>query len=182
MNRKAACFVFAVLAAGVSFAQQVNREVEVVQKVDLDRYAGNWYEIARFPNNFQKQCTANVAAEYKLRGDGQIDVINRCRKSDGAHDRASGVGRVVDLESNAKLKVRFAPAWLSWLPFVWGDYWIVGLPSDYSYAVVGGPSREYLWILSRTPALPDAAYKEALQQAADQGYDTSKLLKTVQEK
>ncbi|MBC7490293.1 MAG: lipocalin family protein, partial [Glaciimonas sp.] len=88
--------------------------------------------------------------------------------------------QVTDVTSHAKLKVRFAPAWTAWLPFVWGDYWVLDLASDYSYAVVGEPGRNYLWVLSRTPNLPDVMYQAGLAKVAAQGFDVSKLVRTKQ--
>ena len=155
-------------------------EPATVPSVDLDRYAGRWLEIARFPNRFQKQCVSDVTADYARRADGRIDVTNRCLRQDGILDEARGVARVVDPTSNAKLKVRFAPAWLSVFPFGWGDYWIVGLAEDYRFAVVGSPNREYLWVLSRAPELPAEDWEEALQVARRNGFDVSRLLKTKQ--
>ena len=115
---------------------QTPAPVRTVPFVDLDRYAGDWFEIARFPNRFQRQCVGDVRASYARRPDGRLDVVNRCRTADGQTE-ARGVARIVDERTFARLKVRFAPAWLSWLPLVWGDYWIIGLAADYSWAVVG---------------------------------------------
>lgn len=157
------------------------QEVRTVPKVDLAKYVGTWYEIARFPNRFQDQCKGNVTAQYRKRTDGDIDVINRCKQQDNTTDEAIGRARVDDAVSNARLKVRFAPDWLGWVPFVWADYWIIDLASDYSYAVVGEPSREYLWVLSRTPSMPEATYEAIVNRATEQGFDTSKLKKTQQE-
>jgi apolipoprotein D and lipocalin family protein len=157
------------------------QDVTTVDKVDLDRYIGEWFEIARFPNRFQRQCAGDVRATYRRRDDGRIDVINSCRLTDGGVTVAEGVARVVDTRSSAKLEVRFAPAYLSFLPFVWGDYWIIGLAQDYSWAVVGSPDREYLWILSRTPDVSDAVYDEALGRARANGFDTTRLVRTPQQ-
>lgn len=156
--------------------------LRTVAHVDLDRYAGTWYEIARLPNRFQVQCVANVTAQYRKREDGRIDVINRCKKSDGVTEEAAGVARIADPVSQAKLSVRFAPAWLSWLASVWGDYWILELAPDYSVAVVGEPSLQYLWILSRTPSIPDATYAELLSNLAKQNYKVSAVVKTPQQR
>jgi apolipoprotein D and lipocalin family protein len=156
-------------------------EVRTVPRVDLQKYVGVWYEIARYPNRFQKQCDANVSAEYSILPDGRIRVVNRCRKADGSRSEAAGVARVVDRATNARLKVRFAPAWLSVLPFVWGDYWIIGLAEDYSYAVVGTPDRSYLWVLSRAPLLDESAWRAALDAVRRNGFDESRLTKTRQE-
>jgi apolipoprotein D and lipocalin family protein len=153
--------------------------VQTVPRVDLDRYAGDWFEIARFPNRFQRQCAGDVRASYARRADGRIDVVNRCRTADGQTE-ARGVARLVDEQTQAKLKVRFAPAWLSWLPPVWGDYWIIGLAPDYSWAVVGDPGREYLWILARTPRLDAESMAAARAVAQDNGFDVRRLMPTPQ--
>jgi len=153
--------------------------VRSVPELDLSRYAGKWYEIARYPNRFQKQCAGEVTAEYVLQPDGRIIVINQCRKGDGSVDRAEGVARKASPSGpDSQLKVRFAPAFLSFIPAVWGDYWVVGLASDYSYAVVGDPSRNYLWILSRTPSLGADAYQQAVGAAVASGFDASRLVRT----
>lgn len=153
--------------------------VSTVAKVDLNRYSGDWYEIARFPNRFQRQCVGDVRASYARRPDGRLDVVNRCRTADGAIE-ARGVARIVDERTSAKLKVRFAPAWLSWVPVVWGDYWIIGLAPDYSWAVVGDPGRDYLWILARDPHLDDASVAAARAVARDNGFDIGRLVPTRQ--
>jgi apolipoprotein D and lipocalin family protein len=152
-----------------------------VDRVDLQRYLGTWYEIARFPNRFQKQCVGDVTATYEQQGDGRLAVINRCRKADGTTDEARGVARIVDTATNAKLKVRFAPAFLTWLPAVWGDYWILDLAPDYSHVLVGTPDHKYLWILARTPALPDGTYTAILDAARRQGFDVGQLKPTPQQ-
>jgi lipocalin/uncharacterized protein YbjT (DUF2867 family) len=153
--------------------------VRAVPFVDLDRYAGDWFEIARFPNGFQRQCVGDVRATYGRRPDGRVDVVNRCRTTEGGTE-ARGVARIVDERSFAKLKVRFAPAWLSWLPMVWGDYWIIGLASDYSWAVVGDPGRDYLWILARASHLDEASIAAAQAAARDNGFDVTRLVPTSQ--
>jgi apolipoprotein D and lipocalin family protein len=145
----------------------------------LGEYAGRWYEVARLPNKFQRHCSGDVVAHYSLRGDGRIDVVNRCRKSDGAVDEARGIVRKAgDGKSNARLQVRFAPPILSFLPTAWGDYWIVGLGPEYTWAVVGVPSREHLWILSRAPQMSESSYEQALAIAKGKGFDVTRLIKT----
>jgi apolipoprotein D and lipocalin family protein len=148
--------------------------LETVAHVDLARYLGTWYEIASFPQSFQRGCTATTAT-YTLRSDGDIDVRNRCRKGsiDGEEKTALGRARVVDRATNAKLEVSF------FRPF-WGDYWIIYLDEDYSCAVVGHPGRDYLWILSRTPTMAEVTYKVIVARLQAQGYETSRLVRTLQ--
>ena len=117
-----------------------------VTSVDLSRYAGKWYEIARIPNRFQQDCVGNVTATYKTREDGRIDVLNACEQKDGETKSADGIAKIVDPSTNAKLKVSFV-SFFGYRPF-WGDYWILGLGRDYEYAVVGSPDRKYGWILA----------------------------------
>lgn len=149
--------------------------------VEPARYVGRWYEIARLPNSFQDQCAGDVAATYSLRDDGRFTVVNECRTKEGGVDRAEGVARRADPKGPAsRLKVRFAPAWLSFLPWVWGDYWILELDREYRFALVGEPSRKYLWILARDPVMDPAAYDELVARAARHGFDTSRLLRTPQ--
>jgi apolipoprotein D and lipocalin family protein len=120
-----------------------------------------------------------VRASYSRRPDGRIDVVNRCRTAEG-ETVAHGVARVADEATFAKLKVRFAPSWLSWLPRVWGDYWVIGLAPDYSWAVVGDPGRDYLWILARAARLDDGSVAAARATARDNGFDVERLVQTSQ--
>ncbi len=150
-----------------------------VDHVDLERYVGLWYEIARIPNRFQDQCARHVTAEYVLRDDGRIDVINRCIKEDGKQDEAKGLARVEDTQSNAHLKVSFFSI-LGWRP-VWGDYLVIGLGEDYEYALVGSPDRKYGWILARDPELDDATLEQLRGQLRDRGYDPAGFAPTLQD-
>ena len=170
--------VVLALALSAVVGGQAPGPVATVPAVALDRYVGLWFEVARFDNRFQRQCAGDVRATYTRRPDGRIEVLNTCRTRDGGTTLARGEARVVDAATNAKLKVRFAPAWLSFLPMVWGDYWIIGLDSSYRWAVVGDSSREYLWILSRTPTLDTAAYDQAVAIARAQRFDVRRLMKT----
>jgi apolipoprotein D and lipocalin family protein len=161
-----------VTSAGVATAKQP--ELAVVDSVDLERYLGEWYEIASYPAWFQRGCTA-VTASYSLRDDGLIKVVNSCRKGslDGKLKQSTGRARVVDTETNAKLKVSF------FRPF-WGNYWIIDLDPDYQWAVVGEPKRKYLWILSRTPTMDEEIYQQILARLPGKGYDPRSLQQTVQ--
>ena len=145
--------------------------LRVVESVDLTRYAGRWDEAARLPNKFQNQCTGDVVVHYAARADGRMDVVNQCRTAANTVDSARGIARKAgDGTSNARLEVRFAPAILSFLSSVWGDYWIIGLGPDYTWAVVGTPSREHLWILSRTPQMSATSYERAIEIAQRQRF------------
>jgi apolipoprotein D and lipocalin family protein len=173
--------LLAALTVCLPLAAQTSRQpLRVVESVDLTRYAGRWYEAARLPNRFQDQCAGDVVVHYALRADGRIEVVNRCRTSDGKVDEAHGIGRKAgDQQSSARLEVRFAPAILSFLSSVWGDYWIIGLGPEYTWAVVGTPSREYLWILSRTPEMSATSYERALEIARGNGFDVTRVVKTT---
>ena len=141
-------------------------------------YMGRWYEVAKFPNRFQRQCISDAVAEYRLAADGRVEVGNRCRLADGTTENVTGVARQIGPSNSPKFEVRFAPAWLSFLPAVWGDYWIVDLAADYSLAAVSEPKREFLWILSREPVVPTAAYQALLGRLRAAGLDTDKLVAT----
>ena len=147
-------------------------ELGVVPSVDLSRYVGQWYEIARLPNRFEKKCADSVTANYTLRPDGSIQVVNRCRKPSGEFTTATGKAKIVDKKTNAKLKVTF------FWPF-YGKYWILDLGPNYEYAVVGEPGRDYLWILSRTPQMDEALYQQLLARMQARGFDTTRMTKTV---
>lgn len=161
-----------------SFGQEMDNEPQVVKKVDLERYAGIWYEIAKIPNRFQKHCKSGTTAQYKLRDDGKIEVINSCVDEDGEKDDAEGIARVVDNSTNAKLEVSFVS--IFGIHLFWGDYWIIGLDSNYEYALVGTPKRKYGWILSRTPKLSEEKLNEAFEILKSQGYDPKQFEMTLQ--
>lgn len=154
--------------------------LRAVSSVELDRYSGKWYEIAKYPNRFQRQCVANTIARYSLKNDGRIEVVNSCMREDGSIDTAKAEARIADKSSNAKLKVRFAPGVFSWLPFVWANYWIVYLADDYSYAMVSEPGRNCFWILGRTPAVDEETYQAMIRRAAAMGFDASRIVRTPQ--
>jgi apolipoprotein D and lipocalin family protein len=157
-----------------------NEPLRPVNGLDLNRYSGKWYEIAKYPNRFQRQCIANTTAQYAIKQNGRIEVLNSCTKSNGTTDSAKAEGKIADKNNNAKLKVRFAPGAFSWLPFVWANYWVVDLADDYSYAVVSEPGRNYFWILSRTPAMDDAKYRAIISRAESMGFDANRIVRTPQ--
>jgi apolipoprotein D and lipocalin family protein len=147
--------------------------LKTVSSVDINRYMGTWYEIARMPNRFEKKCKDDVTAHYELNPDGKVSVRNECRMSDGGTNTAHGRAHVVDGSGNSKLRVTF------FWPF-YADYWIIDLDKDYRYAVVGEPERKYLWILSRTPQVGADTYQHILKTIEEHGYDVSKIVKTEQ--
>ena len=152
----------------------MTEELKVVPYVKLERYTGTWYEIARYPQRFQEGCVASKAV-YGIGPDGKIQVYNECRQGslEGPVKSVRGKAKVVDPATNAKLKVTF------FWPF-YGDYWIIDLGEAYEYAVVGHPSRKYLWVLSRTPAMGESVYRGILERLEKQGYDTDRLIRTPQ--
>ncbi|MBC6609869.1 lipocalin family protein [Hymenobacter sp. BT507] len=164
-----------VAAVAALYAKSRRHEpLPTVPYVDLPRYAGKWYEIARLPASFEKDCTS-VTAQYTIRPDGDVTVVNTCHKHTptGKVKKAEGLATVADPTTNAKLKVQF------FWPFK-GDYWILALDSDYRYALVGEPSRENLWILSRTPQLPVVVQNDLVQRGKELGFPVEKLIFTQQ--
>lgn len=170
---------FLALASVARAQQPPTPPLRAVPEVDLARYMGTWHEIARLPFRFQEKCAGDVTATYTLLEDGNVQVVNRCRTKDGSVTEAKGLARRAGGKDGptSKLKVRFAPAWLSFLPFVWGDYWVIDLAPDYSYAAVGVPDRKYLWILSRSRTMDERELRELLQRLEQQGYDLSRLIR-----
>jgi len=150
--------------------------LRVVPFVELSRYLGTWYEIARYPHSFEENCYASQA-NYSLRDDGDIRVINRCWTGgfDGKLNEAEGKAWIVDKTTNAKLKVQF------FWPFS-GQYWVIALDTEYQYAVVGHPSRKYLWVLNRSQNMDPQLYETLLHIIEQQGYDLTKLIITPQPK
>ncbi len=161
------------LTPRVCLAGEKSKEVRTVDRVDLERYVGLWYEIARYPNWFQKKCAREVTATYTLLENGRVEVLNSCRTQSGELAKAKGKAKVVDKKTFARLRVTF------FWPF-YGDYWILDLDPEYRFAVVGEPSRKYLWILSRTPRMEDAEYQAILERLKVNGFDTGRLVKTEQ--
>lgn len=182
-TRLLAGFLLSLCAAGAAFAAApapAANAVTPIPTLDVPRYMGTWYEIAKYPNRFQKDCVSDTSATYSLQPDKTVQVLNRCRRADGRLDTAVGSARQTGAADSPKLKVRFAPRWLSFLPMVWGDYWVIDLDPAYQLAAVSEPTREYLWILARTPGVPKPAYDALLARLARQGFDLSKIEPTRQ--
>lgn len=171
-------FVVAVAMAmvgGNAGAQPGTLPNVAVPTLDLQRYAGQWHEIARLPLFFQRKCVANTTATYTPSVDGTLQVRNSCDTKQGGRLEVVGAARPV-AGYPGRLQVRFAPSWLAWAPMIWADYWVVDLDPDYRWAVVGGPSRKNLWILSRTPTMSRAQYDAIRSRAARRGYQVDALV------
>lgn len=173
------CGVLSAGLAGVAGAADdavaAPAPLATIAALDLPRYMGTWYEVAKFPNRFQGQCAGPASATYSLLPGGTVQVVNRCPLAEGQVDQVVGEARRIGPEGSAKLEVRFAPAWLSWLPFVWGSYWVVDLDADYQLAVVSEPKREFLWVLSRQPAVAPAVWDALMVRLRAQGFDLTRL-------
>lgn len=150
--------------------------LEVVDRVELDRYLGKWYSVASIPQFFDKDCAGGTTADYSLLDNGEISVVNACYLADGSRSEAKGRAWVADESTNARLKVSFIPIPLIRRLFA-GDYWIIELGENYEYSVVGHPSRKYGWVLSRTPEMPDDVLEGIMERLAERGYDTSSFKK-----
>ncbi len=162
-------FIISFLISMNINAQQ--NPLTTVKYVDLKKYSGLWYEIAKIPNSFQNQCVRGTTAKYILKDDGEIGVLNSCIDKDGKLDEADGVARIVDSKTNAKLEVSFV-SFFGWRPF-WGDYWIIGLDENYQWAIVGTPNRKYGWVLSRTPQLDKSTMEEIFKILKENNYNLS---------
>lgn len=165
--------------SSTSGGNQPNAAVKSVSTIDPQRYAGTWYEIARLPNRFQRQCVSDVTATYELDEQSGFKVTNRCKTEDGKVQAA--VGRARQTDQPAQLQVSFLPSLLSrldWFPFGWGDYWVLDLASNYSHVMVGTPNNRFLWILAREPKMSELTYNGLLQKASGMGFDTNAVQKT----
>jgi len=168
------------LGSSQVMAQQGDQSVKTIAALDVPRYLGTWYEVAKFPNWFQKKCVSNTKAVYTAKPDGNLRVLNSCKTATGETSEAEGLARQIGAKDSPKLEVRFAPEWLSFLPLVWGDYWVIDLDPQYQVAAVSDPRREYLWVLSRTPQLDPKVYADLLQRLTQQQFDIQKLELTSQ--
>lgn len=185
-NRVSPAMATTALSLGLPMLRQVfSRPADAgpppvtASHVDLERYAGRWYEIARLPIAVEARCQGQPTATYELRGDA-VAVINRCIGKSGDTLVSEGEARVVPDSGGAKLKVTFVPTWLRWLPMVWADYWILDRDEDYTLALVGTPSRKALWLLARTPQISDDALQALIDRARVLGYDVSRLQSSVE--
>lgn len=155
--------------------------VEPLPALDMARYAGTWYQVALYPNRFQAQCVGDTVAMYRILPAGTVEVRNRCRTADGRLDEAMGLARPDNATiagatlSPARLQVSFLPSWLRWTGIGWGRYWVMQLADDYRYAVIGEPTREYLWILSRQPQLSLDDERSIHAKLVEQGFDLGRL-------
>lgn len=161
---------------GLPVALKQQESLPTVPQLDLKRYAGTWYEVARLPTRHEKQCASDVSAEYEVSGSGDVVVRNRCRKADGTLEEVEGGARVPDPVHPGQLEVTFAPAALRWFPAVWADYYVLFVDEDYQVALVGTPDRENLWILARQPQVPAADLEALRALALRHGFDTSRLV------
>jgi apolipoprotein D and lipocalin family protein len=178
----ALCFgLTGIEAQAESAAPPVAPALQTIAALDVPRYMGTWYEIAKFPNWFQKKCVGATRAEYRQLQGGSVQVINRCRLENGEMNEAIGKARQVGPAASPKLKVRFAPDWLSFLPMVWGDYWVIDLDEAYQLVAVSEPEREYLWVLSRTPQVDPQRYQDLLNRLSQKGFDVRRLEQTRQD-
>lgn len=165
-----------------SFTLQAESSVpKAVEQIDVNKYAGQWYEIAHFPMYFQRKCVSDTTANYAVNSDKTIAVLNSCRTKTGEMISSKGVAYPQN-PGNSQLKVSFLPSGLRWIPFTKGDYWVLRIDPDYRVALVGGPSHKYLWILSRDAHIDASTYQSYVQTARDYGYDVSKLVQTPQQK
>ena len=175
MRMGAAIIILLSLSVGTMAASE---PIQVVESVDAERYMGLWYAIASIPTTFERQCVQGTTAEYELLENGRIQVTNTCYDEDGKIDVATGQAWIPDSAESSKLKVsfvRFLGIWWFGAP-----YWVIDLAPDYSYAVVGHPSRKYGWILSRTPTLPDDVFADIVSRLESQGYDFESFRMTDQ--
>ncbi len=172
--------VLPLLLTACAFSAWAQDALATIPSLNVPRYMGTWYEIAKYPNFFQRKCVSNTVATYEAQPNGTVRVTNRCTDSDGKVKEAIGEARQVGNATSPKLEVRFAPAWLSFLPLVWGNYWVIDIDTDYQLVAVSEPRQELLWILSRTPKPDDLAYSQLADRLKKKGFDLSKMEATRQ--
>ena len=163
-----------------TMAYAKNKPLHTVEKVELDKYLGVWYEVARKPMYFQNKCDRDVSATYTLNENGNIGVDNRCYTKDGQLNQSVGEAFIQNAPFNTKLKVSFLPESVRWLPIGRGDYWVLKIDDAYQTVLVGEPRRRYLWVLSRSAQPDQAVVKEYLDYAQSIGYDIGDVIHTKQ--
>ncbi|NDK39953.1 hypothetical protein DT603_14000 [Pseudoxanthomonas gei] len=154
-------------------------ELATVASIDLPRYLGTWYEIARLPMRYEPEDFRDITAEYSLQDNGKVRVVNRATNGKGEHEESVGEASALD-GSNSRLEVTFLPEGLRWIPFTKGDYWIIKIDDAYTTALVGSPDRKYLWLLARQPQIDAATTQQFLDDARAQGFDLGELIHTPQ--
>ncbi|MEJ2897873.1 lipocalin family protein [Acinetobacter sp. NS-4] len=164
--------------ATMAYAQ--TKPLQTVEKLELDKYLGVWYEVARKPLYFQNKCDRDVTATYTLNENGNVAVDNRCYSKDGSLNQSIGEAFVQNAPFNSKLKVSFLPDAIRWLPVGRGDYWVLKIDDDYQTVLVGEPRRKYMWVLSRSPQPDQAVVNEYLEYAKSVGYDVGDVIHTKQ--
>ncbi len=173
-KRKSLLLVIVSLLLGAQYAQARGKTLRTMKNLDLTRYQGQWHEIARLPNWFERKCSKDITAVYRIQKDGDLEVVNRCTSVDGEIKEARGIGRVA---KPGHLKVTFAPKLFRAAPFVWADYCVVYIDDDYKRVIVGEPRRHYLWFLARTNSLTEDEYQHMVEIASNEGFDTSRLIR-----
>ena len=167
----------AICLAGLNISLGASGVPETVGDFDIEKYAGKWYQIAYLPNRFQSMCAKETQAEYTVLAD-HLKVINSCRDDNSVLHVAEGVARIgTKYRDPAKLEVRFAPDWLSFLPLVWGDYWVLDIDRLYTSVLVGSPDYRFLWILARETSISSEKYQELVEKAGRLGFDVSRLVR-----
>ncbi len=168
------------LVACMSGGESSGPPLQTITSLDVPRYLGTWYEITKYPNRFQEKCVSDTSANYTAEPDGRLKVVNRCKMANGEFAEAVGDAYQGGGSTSPKLKVRFAPSWLSFLPMVWGNYWVIDIDKNYQLAAVSEPTRQYLWILSRTPTIDSPTYEAILARLKAAGFDLTRLEKPAE--
>jgi apolipoprotein D and lipocalin family protein len=163
------------LASQAQTAPSTLPALTAVPSLDVPRYMGTWHEIAKYPNWFQNKCVSSTKATYTLQPNGRVQVLNRCKTEKGEWSEALGEARQIGEPTSAQLKVRFAPEWLSFIPLVWGNYWVIELDPNYQWVAISEPQREYLWILSRTPEMNAPELQALLTRLVNRGFDPKRI-------
>ena len=178
MIQRSLLFTMSIFVAIPSYAE--DRSLATVPRVELDKYLGLWYEVARKPMYFQRECAKDVTARYTINEYGNVEVDNRCIDQQGNQLRSIGEGFVMNDPYNSKIKVSFLPEAVRWMPFGRGDYWILKIDPHYQMALVGEPKRKYLWILSRNPHPDENKVIEYLRYAQTLGFSVKDLIRSEQ--